>query len=358
MDKNYYKVLGVEKSASKEEIKKAFHKLAKKYHPDSSGGGVDDMKFKEVNEAYQTLSNDKKRAEYDSYGRVFSGGSSSGGGRSPFGDFSQGFSGSVSGWDLGDIFGEFFSQGSSRNHVRRGRDISVDLQISFAESIFGIEKTILLVKTVICDDCNGTGGDKKAGVIKCESCNGQGKIHETRNSILGALTSVRECQHCHGEGEIPKKKCVECGGFGVLKRQEEIRVIVPMGVQNGEVVRLSGYGEAILKGVSGDLYVRIHVEPHPVFRREGSNLVMDLNVKLTDALLGGEYTIKTIDGNSLAIKIPAGVSIGEILRVRERGVPKDKKRRGDLLIKLNIKLPKRLSGKARKLFSELKEEGV
>lgn len=354
MDKNYYQVLGVEKSASKEEIKKAFHKLAKKYHPDSSGGGEDDVKFKEVNEAYQTLSNDKKRAEYDSYGRVFSG--SGNGGESPNGDFSQGFS--ASGWDLGDIFGEFFSQGRPRNQVRRGRDISVDLQISFAESIFGVEKTILLVKTVVCDVCGGTGGDKKTGVIKCEACNGQGKIHETRNSILGVLTSVRECEHCHGEGEIPKKKCVECSGFGVLKRQEEIRVMVPMGVQNGEVVRLSGYGEALLKGISGDLYVKIHVEPHSVFRREGSNLIMDLNIKLTDALLGGEYTIRTIDGNSLAIKIPVGVSIGEVLRVRERGVPKDKKRRGDLLIKLNIKLPKRLSGKAKKLFSELKEEGI
>jgi len=215
-----------------------------------------------------------------------------------------------------------------------------------------------LAKTVTCTNCDGSGGEKEAGSTRCDQCNGAGQIHETRNSILGTMTSVRECAQCHGDGQIPKKKCRECGGFGILKRQEEISVVVPPGIRSGEVIRLSGQGEAIVRGATGDLYVKIHVESDPVFRRENNNIVIDLDIKLTDALLGGVYTIPTIDGTTIELKVPAGASFGEILRVRGRGVPIDARRRGDMLIKLRIKLPKRLSRRAKKLFDQLKEEGI
>lgn len=359
MAKDYYQILGVSKNASKEDIKKAFYKLARKYHPDRGESG-DEAKFKEVNEAYRTLSDAKKRAEYDSYGHVFSSGA--GAGSSPFGDFARGFGGSgFSGegveWDLGDIFGDFFSQGRARQRVRRGRDISVDLSISFKEAIFGAEKTILLVKTVTCDKCEGSGAQKESGVETCKTCNGQGQIHETRNSILGAMTSVRECGECEGEGSVPKVRCKECSGLGILKRQEEITVSIPQGIRDGEMVRLGGKGEAIRRGASGDLYVKIHVLPHETFKREGDNLVMSLNIKLTDAVLGAEYTVSTLDGPTLTLKIPSGVAIGETLRIKGKGVPSQKKR-GDLLVRLKIELPKKLTRKAKKLFEELREEGV
>ncbi|MEX0933771.1 MAG: molecular chaperone DnaJ [Candidatus Paceibacterota bacterium] len=361
-NKDYYKTLGVPKNASKEEIKKAFHTLAKKYHPDRGVGG-DETKFKEVSEAYRTLSDTKKRAEYDAYGHVFSGG-----GGSPFEDFArgfgaQGFSHGAGGveWDLGDIFGDIFgTQSSRRAQARRGRDISIDLSVSFKEAVFGREKTILLAKTVACDTCSGSGREEDAGVLKCQKCNGQGQVRETRNSILGVITSVRDCSGCEGEGSIPKKKCLECSGLGVLKRQEEIKVSVPFGIRDGEVIRLSGMGEAIRKGTAGDLYIKVHVENHELFKREGDNLIMELSVKLSDAVLGSEYSITTLEGPALSVKIPSGITISEVLRIRGRGVPKDASaaHRGDLLIKLKVELPKKLSRKAKKIFEELRSEGV
>jgi molecular chaperone DnaJ len=354
--KDYYNILGIEKSASKEEIKKAFRKLAHKYHPDKKGG--DETKFKEANEAYGVLSDDKKRAEYDTYGQVF------GDGGNPYGSggFSgfQGFSGGVHGFegvDLGDIFGEFFRGGSSRTHIRRGSDISIDIEISFNEAIFGTERKVILNKTSFCADCKGTGAKKGTSLKKCITCNGQGKIHETRNTFLGAITSTSECSKCFGSGKVPKETCGECRGVGVIKKESQITVKIPAGIGNGEMIRLLGMGEAVSKGVAGDLYIKVHIGEHPTLRREGNNLIMDLNIKLTDALLGGEYKIDTLDGK-LKLKIPKGASIGEVLRVRGKGVPIDDRRRGDLLVQLNIKLPTKLSRRSEKLVKELKEEGI
>ncbi len=353
--KDFYDILGIERKASKDDIKKAFHKLAKKYHPDNKQGG-DESKFKEINEAYHTLTNDQKRAEYDAYGHTFNGA----GGGSPFGDFSgfqgaQGFDFS----DLGDIFGDFFGGGAGRARgTRKGRDISVDMRLSFVESIFGGERTMLLAKTVSCAHCKATGGEPSAGTETCTSCNGQGRVHETRQSMLGAITSVRECAICNGEGKIPKKKCAECRGLGVIKRQEEMHVTIPSGIQHGEMIRLSGMGEAVAHGIPGDLYVRVHVEQHPVFKREGDTIAMDLNIKLSDAILGAEYHVPLPEGGTITLAIPAGISIGEVLRVAGKGVPKDAKRRGDMLVRLRIQLPKKLSRKAKQAFEDLKSEGI
>ena len=361
---DYYKVLGIEKRASTEDIKKAFHKMAHKFHPDKNNG--DEKKFKEVNEAYQVLSDDKKRAEYDTYGRVF-GESPQGGTGAPnsgFGfDFGDLFRGGASGAgggspDLEDLFEGFFGGGGgSARRSRRGRDISIDLEISFSEAVFGTTRKVLISKVGSCDICKGTGSKKGTSLVKCEQCGGKGKLAESRRSILGTFTTERECSNCLGTGQVPKEICLDCYGKGVLKRNEEININIPVGIEDGEMIRLNGQGEALAKGASGDLYVKIHVEKHPVFKREGNDLVMDLGIKLSDALLGATYNVNTLDGD-IKLNVPQGVSFGEILRVKGRGIPIDKYQRGDLLIRVIIKIPSKLSKKSLDMVLKLKEEGL
>jgi molecular chaperone DnaJ len=357
MHKDYYKSLVIEKGASKDEIKKAFYKLAHKYHPDKKGG--DEKKFKEVNEAYQILSDDQKRSQYDQYGRVFEGGGPQGGGQG-FGGFEgfnpQDFQGFDFG-NMGDIFGDFFGGQGGGERVKRGRDISIEITVSFHEAIFGTERKILITKNATCSTCSGTGAKPETKQKKCTTCNGQGKLHETKKSFLGVFTSVRECDACGGLGTIPEEKCATCHGHGTLRKQEEIVIRVPAGIQSGEMIRMTGMGEAMAHGVTGDLYVKIGVIPDPVFSREGHNLIMTLPIKLSEALLGAEHSIKTLDG-MITVKIPEGVSIGEILRVKGKGVPVAPNRRGDLLIKLEIKLPNKLSKKGKEIVEELKKEGM
>jgi molecular chaperone DnaJ len=356
MSKDYYETLGVNKEASTEDIKKAFRKLAHKYHPDKQGG--DAAKFKEVNEAYSVLSDEKKRAEYNAYGRVFSdaqGGYNTGG----FGGFDfSGFNAqSFEDVDLGDIFGQFFGGAGRAGRQKRGADISVDIEITFQESVFGADRSILLNKTSVCEHCAGSGGEPGTEVKTCPTCNGKGKIHETKNSFLGAFSTVRTCTTCNGSGKVPTQKCKICHGAGILRKQEEIKIKIPAGIDNGEMIRLTGAGEAVAGGIPGDLYIKIHVKKHSTFRKEGANLVADLNIKLSTALLGGDYSLETLDGN-ISIKIPAGISHGEILRVRNKGIPVERNKRGDILVKINIQLPHKLSKTAAKLIEELKKEGI
>lgn len=367
MSKDYYQILGVDKGASKDDIKKAFYKLAHKYHPDKKEG--DEKKFKEVNEAYQVLSDDKKRQNYDQFGAGFENMNQGYGGQQGQGfggfDFSQGFGGfqgGAEGFDFGnlnDIFSDFFGggMGGGRAQARRGRDISTEIQISFAESVFGVTRKILITKTSVCETCRGSGAKPGTKMETCKHCNGQGTIRETKRSILGMITSTKVCEECGGKGEVPKEKCEHCRGAGVLRRQEEITVVVPAGIRDGEMIRMSGMGEAVSHGTPGDLYIKVNVTPHPIFRRDGNNLTMALNLKLSDALLGAEYSIETLDGE-IKVKIPEGVSVNETLRVRGKGVPISKGKRGDLLIKLNIKLPNRLNKKSREIIEELKKEGI
>jgi len=194
-------------------------------------------------------------------------------------------------------------------------------------------------------------------MITCSACNGNGQIHETKRSLLGTFSSVKTCEVCHGSGKVPKEKCPSCHGKGVYRKQSEVTINIPAGINDGEMIRLKGVGEAISGGVSGDLYVKIHVKKHSVFRKEGFNLVMDLNVKLTDALTGSEYNIDTLD-EKIKLKIPAGVGFGEVLRIRGKGVPMGGTRRGDLLVKINILLPNKLTRKTKKLVEELRKEGI
>lgn len=355
--KDYYQILGVEKSASKDDIKKAFYKLAHKYHPDKKGG--DESKFKELNEAYQILSDEQKRAQYDTHGRVFEGGGAGAEGFGGFGGFDPSDFQNFDFGNLGDIFSEFFAGqgGSGRGRVKRGRDISIEITIPFADSIFGTERKILIPKMSVCSTCNGKGEKPGTSRKKCEHCNGQGKFHETKKSFMGTFTSMRECDACLGVGTVPEEKCSNCKGAGVFKKQEEVTVRVPGGIDNGQMIRLSGMGEAIAHGTPGDLYVKIGVVPHNTFSREGHNLVMSMPLKLSEALLGGERVVSTLDG-PITIKIPEGVSVGEILRIRGKGVPLPGNKRGDLLVKLQIKLPNKLSKKAREAVERMKEEGL
>lgn len=357
--RDYYEVLGISKGATKEEIKKAFHKLAHKYHPDKSSG--DNDKFKEVSEAYSVLGDDKKRAEYDSYGRVFGGGGAGAGfggfqgGGFDFSQFQDAFQ--QGGFDMGDIFSEFFASQAGTTRTRRGRDISIDLEISFKESVFGTKRSVLLAKTAVCDACQGSGATMGTDLITCDHCNGAGKVHESQNSFFGTITMVQPCRKCRGSGKVPKEKCVVCRGEGVYKKQEEIEIAVPAGIDGGEMMRLQGQGEAVSGGVAGDLYVKIHVQPDSRFKKDGPNLVTELSIKLSDALLGTSYKIVTLEGEE-TLDIPAGVTHGEMLKVKGKGVPVARGKRGDLFVKIRIQLPQKLSRSARGLIEKLKEEGI
>lgn len=366
MSKDYYETLGVNKGATKDEIKKAFYKLAHKYHPDKKEGN--EAKFKQVNEAYQVLSDDTKRSKYDQYGSGFEnmqggfGGQQGGFGGFDFSNFSGGFQQNGADFDFGnlnDIFSDFFGggMGGSRPQARRGRDISTEIQISFADSIFGVNRKILITKTSSCVTCHSSGAKTGTKMETCKQCNGQGQIRETKRSFLGSISSTKVCEACLGSGEVPKEKCDTCKGKSTLRREEEISIVIPAGIRNGEMIRMTGYGEAVSKGTAGDLYIKINVASHAIFKRDGHDLVMNLNLKLSDALLGTEYPIQTLDGD-IKVTIPEGVSVNEILRVRGKGVPVGKNKRGDLLIKLNIKMPSKISRKAQGLIEELKKEGI
>ncbi|MFA6256957.1 MAG: molecular chaperone DnaJ [Candidatus Paceibacterota bacterium] len=357
MAKDYYEILGINKGATKEEVKKAFYKMAHKYHPDKKGGN--EQKFKEVNEAYQVLSDEEKRSKYDQFGSGYENMGGGGyGGAQGFGGFDfSGFQNGGMDFDLNDIFSDFFSGGMNRNAARRGRDISTEIQISFSDAVFGTNRKILITKTSNCLVCKGTGAKVGSKMETCKQCNGQGHIREAKKTIFGTIANTKICEACYGSGEVPKEVCEQCKGKGVLRREEEVSIVIPSGIRDGEMIRMTGMGEAISRGTAGDLYIKINVAPHPVFKREGNDLVMDLDLKLSDALLGTKYPIKTLDGE-IEVTIPEGVSINEILRVRGKGVPVGKTRRGDLLIKLNIKLPSKLSRKARETVEELKKEGI
>ncbi|PCI30089.1 molecular chaperone DnaJ [Candidatus Wolfebacteria bacterium] len=362
MGKDYYNILGVDKKASKDEIKKAFRKLAHKYHPDKKGG--DKERFNEMSEAYAVLSDEKKRAEYDTYGHTFAGGGgggnagfNSGFGGFDFSQFTQGQGGNVE-FDLGDIFSQAFGgRGRGRQGGERGRDISIDIELTFKESVFGAERKILLNKVSVCKTCTGSGAKKGSEDMACGKCNGQGSLHETKRSLFGIFSSERICEDCHGSGKIPKEKCDTCSGKGVHKREDEITIKTPSGISNGEMIRMTGGGEAVSGGTAGDLYIKIHTKPHAVFTKQGNDLHMTLSVKLSDALLGSEYSIDTIDGG-ITVKIPSGVTHGEILRVKDEGIPNNRNRRGNLMIRIEIDMPKKLSKDSKKLIEQLREEGM
>ncbi len=353
MSKDYYQILGVKKGASEDDIKKAFRVLAHKYHPDKEGG--DEAKFKEVNEAYQVLSDAKKRAQYDQFGSAGPG----------FGGFGgQGFGGQGAHFDMGDLgemFGDMFGFGGGRGGHRqaRGGDIEVNVTVSFRDAAFGTEKTLELYKPVACNACSGTGIPPGSKMVTCKACSGQGRVRQMQRTILGNFETVGTCGPCRGSGNVPEKECKECGGVGVKREKTSMTVKIPAGIDHGETIRVQGGGEAGPHGAaSGDLYLHIRIQPDTRFERDGVDVYSDLEIGFADAALGAEKTIETLDGE-LIIKIPTGVQSGEEIRLKGRGVTRlQASGRGDHFIRVRVRTPKHLSKKAKMLLEELRDEGV
>lgn len=365
MAKDYYDILGVSKGASDDEIKKAYRKMAHKYHPDKSGG--EEAKFKEVNEAYQVLSDKSKRAQYDQFGQTFDQGATGG---NPFGgdfsgfDFSgfskqggnAGFDFQFGGEDLEDIFSNVFGGGRSRSgrSQKRGQDIQVDIEIDFSEMASGAERKINLRRSVACDRCGGSGGELGTSAKTCPICKGAGRVQKQTRSFFGSFSQVTVCPECQGEGNVYEKKCAKCGGDGRVKENQEITVKIPAGISSGQTISLEGRGEAGEKGArSGDLYILVRVRSHPKFTRQDNDILSTENISFSLATLGGEKEIETLFGK-LILKIPPGTQSGETFRVKEKGVPDVRGRGvGNHLVKIVVTIPKKLSREQKRLVEEL-----
>lgn len=361
--KDYYTILGVDRAASVEDIKRAYRKLAHQHHPDKNGG--DDKKFKEINEAYQVLSNQEKRVQYDRFGRTFDGqgGSPFGQGGNPFGGgFEFGFDPRA--FDemggLNDIFDMFFeSMGVKRRKTyERGADKELAIELTLEEAFKGATKAMAIETFVACDTCKGRGSDASAGVEKCEMCDGRGEIRENKSTFFGNFTQVRACAKCRATGEISKKICAACKGEGRVRGKREVSFKVVPGIADGQIVKLSGVGDAGERGGGqGDVYVRIRVAPHPVFQRRGNDLVVKKAVKITDILLGKKIDVPTLSGKEVKIVLPGGFRLGDQVRVSGEGMPVfGTLQRGNLYVILDITTPKKLSSKAKTLLEELDGE--
>lgn len=364
MAKDYYEILGISKTASEDEIKKAYRKLAHKYHPDKGAGNED--KFKEVNDAYQVLSDKEKRGQYDQYGQTFEdaqrNGQGFGGGfqGNPFGggfDFS-GFSGGEGvEFDLGDIFGDIFGSQKSRQARReRGIDLEMPLTISFEEAVFGVERELTLEKKDACKTCGGNGAKPGTKVVTCSTCHGQGQIRTTRRTVFGNIASSSTCDTCDGSGQVPEDPCDTCKGAGILRQEKTIQVKIPAGIDDGQRVAVRGEGELGYRGSKpGDLYLSIRVKPHKDIKRQGYDLYKDLPVSFTQAALGTKLTVTTLDGD-IELKIPNGTQPGKVLRVAGKGVPViNSSRRGDLFITVRVIIPHKLSKQETDLIKKLAE---
>lgn len=351
MGKDYYKILGVEKGASKDEIKRAFRKLAHEHHPDKGG---DEQKFKEVNEAYQVLSDETKRSQYDQFGSTFDQAGAGG-----FGGFGQGFQGfggaqGMNFEDLGDMFSGMFGGGFSRGGSRRaqGQHIQVDMQLTFKEAVFGVEKEIHVSKNNTCDRCGGVGAEPGSKMKICSTCNGSGVEEKVQQTILGAIRSRVACESCAGRGEVPETPCSTCGGSGMEYGKKSLRVEIPAGVENGMKIRVRGQGESIgTSGAPGDLFVVLYVKPDPRFERVGENIYTQHQIGFTQAALGDDVQVQTLDG-VVKLKVPAGTQSGDKLRLKGKGVPKSYGR-GDMIVIIQVVTPRKLSRKQKQLLEEL-----
>ena len=358
MDKrDYYDVLGINKGASDDEIKKAFRKLAVKYHPDKEGG--DETKFKEANEAYEVLKDSQKRQRYDQFGHAGVGGSSGGGAGSgnPFGggfDFNgQNFDFGDGG--LGDIFGSFFGgqrgQGQQQQ-ARRGRDIQVSVILSFEEAVFGVERNLSVSLEDTCDHCKGDGAEPGYELKTCPTCKGSGQQTRVMNTMFGQIQQAVVCPTCEGRGKVPEKACTVCHGKGTLKRDQSIKVKIPAGVDDGATIRLSGRGEAVQGGQKGDLYVALRVKAHKKFTREGDLILSEEHVSMIDAALGTEIDVQTVDG-TVRMKVPAGTQSGTDFKLSGHGVPHLRSEsRGAHIVQLLVDTPKKLNRKQRELLQQ------
>lgn len=350
MSEDYYNILGVNRSATQDEIKRAYRKLAHKYHPDKAGGDAE--QFKKVNAAYQVLSNAEKRSQYDRFGHAFE---QAGSGGNPFGGF-QGFN--VNMEDLGgfgDVFEQFFGGRSRRPQARRGRDVEIDVTISFNESAAGVKKDITTRLYQACDRCRGNGAEPDTPIRTCQNCGGSGTVTQARQTMFGVFSTTAPCPDCRGEGKRPEKPCHDCRGEGRQMKDRTLEVNVPAGIRDGQTIQLSGKGEVPPRsGVSGNLYVNIHVHPHRQLTRDGNNVRSAHSISFADAALGTTIKIETLTGEK-ELNIPAGTQPGAQLRLPREGFPDlDGHGHGDHIATINVEIPRKLSRKQKELLEELR----
>lgn len=347
--RDYYEVLGVEKNADEKELKKAYRKKAMKYHPDRNQGdkGAEE-KFKEVNEAYEILSDSNKRARYDQFGHAGVDGNAQGGfgGASGFGGFDDIFG------DIFDMFGGGFS-GSRRSGPRKGADLKKELAVSFEEAAFGTEKEITISRHENCSTCSGTGAKPGTSKKTCSKCSGTGEVRYAVRTPLGQMVSTKTCDECHGEGHIIDTPCKECNGAGKQLKEKKISVKIPEGVDTGSVISLRGEGEPGEKGgPNGDLYIVLRVRPHKIFKRDGNDVICEMPITFVQAALGDELVVPTLDGK-IKYKMPEGTQSGTIFRIKGKGIPQLRGYgRGDHYIKVIVEVPKKLNEKQKELLKK------
>lgn len=355
--RDYYEVLGVSKGASKKEIKKSYRQLAKKYHPDRNKEEGAEEKFKEIQEAYEVLSDEQKRKAYDQYG--FAGTQAFGGGMGGYGGDYGDLTGNLGDLEglLGNLFGGFGgfgrTSGGRRTSVSNGSDLEVNVKITFEESVFGAEKEVTYSRFIACSKCKGTGaknGKKKT----CSRCGGRGQEVRMQRTMFGTMQVATTCSVCGGTGEEIKEKCEKCGGDGLIKEKDSITVNIPAGIPDGVTLRFPGKGDAGKNGGSyGDLYVNIEVEPHEFLEKRGDDIYMDKSIDVTTAVLGGEVEVETVQGKVL-MKVPEGTQSGKVLRLKGKGGPKFRKDgNGDQYVKLIVDIPESLTQKERELWQQL-----
>ncbi len=359
MAKDYYQILGVDKKASSDEIKKAYYNLAHKFHPDKGDG--DEKKFKEINEAYQVLSDKEKRQQYDQFGRTFEGASEPGSGfqwawgrPEAEGEFDFG--------DLGEMVEEMFGFGAPqrKRNIKRGKDIEVEMEINLEDVLRGKEKEIYLNKLVSCSRCQGSGAEPGSKATECFTCRGAGEVQQIKRTFFGSFTRYTTCPECGGEGKRPEKPCNVCKGEGRIKAEDRIKIFIPAGVDTNQVIKVEGKGEAGKRsGKAGDLYIRIFVKPHTVFKRKGDDLYLSLPISFAQAVLGDEVEAATLESTKILLKVPSGTESGKVLRISGRGISRfSGNGRGNLYVELIVKTPKKLTKKQKELLEQLKKEGI
>jgi molecular chaperone DnaJ len=360
MAQDYYQTLGVSKTASQDEIKKAYRRLAHEHHPDKGKG--DPEKFKAASEAYQVLSDPQKRQQYDQFGQVPPrgfGGQQAGGFN--YQDFAQGFgfnNGGVDFEDAFDIFSDIFGGGGSRRPRReRGIDLEMTLDLTFEEAVFGVEKEVSIEKKDACPTCAGSGAEPGSKVMTCPKCHGTGQIRTTRHTIFGQMASVNACDRCDGSGKVPETACKDCGGTGSKRRVKKLKIKIPAGVDDGMRIRIANEGEAGYKGSNfGDLYLKINVKADKRFVRDNENILSEAPVSIYQATLGTEIEVLTVDG-PVKVKIPAGTQSGKVFRLKSKGVPLvNSSRRGDHLLTVRVVTPTKLTKREKEIFKQLAEE--
>lgn len=345
--RDYYEILHLGPTASEEEVRRAFRRLALEYHPDRNRSVDAEERFKEVNEAYQILSDPEKRAAYDRFGHA---------GVSANGGTSRGFEGFDTSGGFGDIFDAFFGgfERRARGEPRRGRDLEMGLTLAFEEAVLGAKKEVEVARTEVCEQCRGNRAEPGTPIKECFTCRGRGEVRRSQQSLFGQFVQVVTCPTCGGEGRVIPQPCARCRGSGREERTRKVAITVPVGVEDGSRLRLSGEGDAgIMGGPPGDLYLVVHAKEHKLFRREGRDLVLELPINFAQAALGDTMQVPTLQGET-SLTIPAGVQSGAVLRVRGEGVPHLRsKGRGDLLVAIRVVTPRSLAPEARRLMEDL-----